>query len=94
MKQLLLSLVVTAGVAAMSGAYAQDTPNDSQPMDQSQAQSTNPATDTGQGGVNWGSAAQGARNDPVSRQDVRQQLIQSERDGQLDQLNHTLYKGN
>ncbi|CAD6511569.1 hypothetical protein ACFQ3P_02400 [Paraburkholderia sabiae] len=94
MKQLLLSLVVTAGVAAMSSAYAQDTPTDSQPMDQTQAQSANPATDTGQGGVNWGSAAQGARMAPESRQDVRQQLIQSERDGQLEQLNRTTYKGN
>jgi hypothetical protein len=92
MKQLLLSLVVTAGVAAMSSAYAQDTP--SQQMDQTQAQTANPARDTGQGGVNWGSAAQGARNVPESRQDVRQQLIQSERDGQLDQLNRTTYKGN
>ena len=94
MKQLLLSVVVTAGVAAMSSAYAQDTPTDSQQMDQTQAQTANPATDTGQGGVNWGSAGQGARNMSESRQDVRQQLIQSERDGQLDELNRTTYKGN
>jgi len=94
MKQLLLSLVVTAGVAAMSSAYAQEAPMDNQQSDQTQAQSANPSTDTGQGGVNWGSAAQGARNDPLSRQDVRQQLIQSERDGQLQRLDQTLYKGN
>ncbi|ALL69825.1 hypothetical protein K788_0007425 (plasmid) [Paraburkholderia caribensis MBA4] len=92
MKQLLLSLVVTAGVAAMSSAYAQQMPTD-QPMDQTQAQSAAPA-DTGQGGVNWGSAAQGARNVPETRQDVRQQLIQSERDGQLQTLNRTVYNGN
>ncbi|MEI5996537.1 hypothetical protein H3V53_04760 [Paraburkholderia bengalensis] len=94
MKQLLLSLMVTAGVAATSSAYAQSTPADSQPMDQTQAQSANASADTGQGGVNWGSAAQGTRNDPLSRQDVRQQLIQSERDGQLSTLDHTIYKGN
>ena len=94
MKQLLLSLVVTAGVAAVSAAYAQETPTNNPQMDQPQAQSPNPATDTGQGGVNWGSSAQGARNDPLTRQDVHQQLIQSERDGQLDQLNRMLYKGN
>jgi hypothetical protein len=63
-------------------------------MDQTQAQSANPVADTGQGGVNWGTSSQGARNDPLTRQDVRQQLIQSERDGQLDQLNRSLYKGN
>jgi len=90
MKQLLLSLVVTAGVAAMSSAYAQQTPAD-QPMDQTQAQSDNATADTGQGGVNWGSAAQGSRE---TRQDVRQQLIQSERDGQLKTLDNTVYKGN
>jgi hypothetical protein len=94
MKQLLLSLVVTASLAAVSSAYAQESPTDTQPTDQAQAQSAMPAADTGQGGVNWGTAGQGARNDPLSRQDVRQQLIQSEHDGQLDQLNHTLYKGN
>jgi len=92
MKQLLLSLVVTAGVAAMSSAYAQQMPTD-QPMDQTQAQSAAPA-DTGQGGVNWGSAAQGGRNVAETRQDVRQQLIQSERDGQLQTLDQTVYKGN
>jgi hypothetical protein len=94
MKQVLLSVVVTAGVAAMSSAYAQEAPAGNASMDQSQAQAASPAADTGQGGVNWGSAAQGARNDPVTRQDVRQQLIQSERDGQLHQLDDTVYKGN
>lgn len=92
MKHLLLSLVVTAGVAAMSSAYAQQSPD--QPMDQTQAQSAAPAADTGQGGVNWGSAAQGAPNGPETRQDVRQQLIQSERDGQMRRLDSTVFKGN
>ncbi|WP_109482118.1 hypothetical protein [Paraburkholderia sp. C35] len=91
MKQLLLSLVVTAaGVAAMSSAYAQQMPTD-QPMDQTQAQAANASTDTGQGGVTWGSGAQGVRE---SRQDVRQQLLQSERDGQMKTLDDTVYKGN
>ena len=89
MKQLLLSLVVTAGVAAMTSAYAQDMPTN-QPMDQTQAQSANPSADTGQGGVNWGSSQGG----PATRQDVRQQLIQSERDGQIQRLDDTVYKGN
>ncbi len=45
--------------------------------------------------VSIGAALRRARvTDPLSRQDVRQQLIQSERDGQLSTLDHTIYKGN
>ncbi|PCE22423.1 hypothetical protein BWP39_22360 [Paraburkholderia acidicola] len=84
-----VSLVAFAGVAS-----AQDAPTANTAPDQSataQPGSTNAgAADVG--GSYAGSGASGGSMG-LSRQAVRQQLINAERDGQIQQLNNTVYKG-
>lgn len=85
-----VSLVAFAGVAS-----AQDAPpaNTAAPDQSATAQpgSTNAGT-ADVGGSYAGSGASGGSMG-LSRQAVRQQLINAERDGQIQQLNNTVYKG-
>ncbi|MCX4161541.1 MULTISPECIES: hypothetical protein [Paraburkholderia] len=80
-----VSLVAFAGVAS-----AQDAPT-ANPAAPDQSATTNAgAADVG--GTYAGSGASGGSMG-LSRQAVRQQLINAERDGQIQQLNSTVYKG-
>jgi hypothetical protein len=46
-----------------------------------------------QGGTAWGSSDSGQPSVGLTRSDVKRQLVHSEQDGQIAQLNSTLYKG-
>ncbi|MGH8778215.1 hypothetical protein [Paraburkholderia sp.] len=88
------ALAAFVAVAGTGVAYAQDASDPSQqtqPMQQTQPVAATPAASNDVGGSYAGSASSGAAG--LTRADVRQQLVHSERDGQLKQLDDTLYKG-
>jgi opacity protein-like surface antigen len=90
MNRLLIAAFVA--VAGTGVAHAQDASDSTQPMQQ--MQQTQPVAATpgtnDVGGSYAGSTSSGAG---LTRAEVRQQLVHAESDGQLKQLDDTLYKG-
>lgn len=80
-------------ISAMSGAQAQESNIPATASGPANVQTNGAADTSGQGGVVSGSADQGQSAEGLTRAQVRQQLIQSERDGQLKALQTGLYKG-
>jgi hypothetical protein len=91
MKNLSRLLVAVAGALAMSTAFAQSSSDTmQQPAQPGVSAGQN---DSGSGGVMQGSADSGSVG-PITRQEVRRELVQSEKNGQITSLDRTLYKGN
>jgi hypothetical protein len=97
MKSLLCIVVMATAAATFSAAYAQDIQTPS--VDSAQSLPTvngsgSMSADSGQGGVVNGGQAGGGSGAELSRADVYRQLVKAEQDGQLKNLDSTVYKGN
>lgn len=87
------AIAAFVAVAGTGVAHAQDASDSTQPMQQMQQTQPVAATPAGTndvGGSYAGSTSSGAG---LTRADVVQQLDHAQRDGQLKQLDDTLYKG-
>ena len=87
-----LASLLIIGAAAHADSVTGYIQNQSAPTAPADGQSVaqSPAS-SDQGGAGPGSTAYGGPNRELTRQEVREQLIQAENDGELKALNSTLY---
>jgi hypothetical protein len=86
-----LASLLIIGPAAHADSVTGSAQNQSTPTVSAVGQLTAQSASSDQGGAESGSMASGGPNGGLTRQEVREQLIQAENDGQLKALNATLY---
>ncbi|WP_144141246.1 hypothetical protein [Paraburkholderia sp. BCC1884] len=93
MKRIAYLAVAVSMVACAPSVFAQSASPDS--AQQPVANSNQVATGAADSGMGTGVSGQSAAGGPagLTRGDVKQQLFQAERSGQLQNLNRTLYEG-
>ena len=91
MKLLLAGIGLSSLLLVATTAMADDSVSAQQPAVAGQV--ATPTGNSDQGGTVSGSSAWGQSSTGLTRSEVKQQLVHSEQDGQIAQLNSTLYKG-
>lgn len=95
MKTILSVLGLVSLLTIGTSAYADSAPGSGQNQSTANAwavgQSIAQSASVDQGGTGSGSWASGAPNRGLTRQEIREQLIQAENDGELKTLDSTLY---